>query len=184
MSRFNDLRWLVILVAALGLALSGCEVPADDDDDDDDDTAADDDSADDDDDVAEDCWSISLYSGGEGTYTISTGDDHQKYAFTMQEGITHLIATLTWEDETRDEWIFGLDVGEGTCPDNGTLWAANEGGGGEVVTHAYPDDVPGSPQVFPANANIFAHIGVQNPGALEVGDSCDFQIAVELCQPE
>ncbi len=183
-----ETRWLVLLAAIFGLALLGCEMPADDDDDDNDDATGDDDDAtgddDDDDDVAEDCWGINLYGGGEGTYTISGGDDHEKYNFTMQENITHIVATVTWDEETRGEWIFGLDVGEGTCPDFGTLWSANEGGGGEVITDVYPEDVPGGPLVFPNGANTFIHLGVQNPAEHEVGDSIDFQIAVELCQPE
>lgn len=182
-----EMRWLVLLSTILGLALLGCEMPADDDDDDNDDATGDDDdddSATDDDDVAEDCWEINLYGGGEGTYTVSGGDDHEKYSFTMQENITHAIATLTWDDETRGEWIFGLDVGEGTCPDYGTLWATAESGGGEVVTHVYAGDLPGEPQVFPNGANTFVHLGVQNPAEHEVGDSVDFQVSIELCQPE
>ncbi len=183
-----ETRWMVVLAALLGLALCGCELPADDDDDDNDDAADDDDdddaTGDDDTDVSEDCWSINLYGGGEGTYTITGGDDHEKYNFTMQENVTHIIATLTWDDETRGAWLFGLDVGEGTCPDYGTLWNTNEAGGGEVVTHVYPEDLPGGGQVFPEGANTFIHLGVANPADHEVGDTCDFQLAVQLCQPE
>ncbi len=183
-----EMRWLVLLAAILGLALLGCEVPADDDDDDDNDASDDDDATDDDDDddteVPEDCWSVNLSGGGEGTYTVTGGDDHDKFNVTMQDDISHIIATMTWDDEARGAWIFGVDVGEGTCPDHGTVWASAEGGGGEVVTHVYPEDVSGEPLVFPSGANTFIHLGMLNPAEHEVGDSVDYAVTLELCQPE
>jgi hypothetical protein len=180
--------WLLGLIAALGFALGGCPADTDDDDsaDDDDDDAADDDAADDDagddDSQAEDCWTQVLSPAGEGcTYTYSsTLDDHLKHNFTMPDDIVHVIATLTWQN-ARADWQFAVDVGEGTCPDSGTTWLGNYGHEGEVIVDLRPSDLPGAPEVFPAGANTFTHIGLINEVDHVDGDECGYDVTVEVC---
>jgi len=190
----NSLYWLIAMIAGLGLLVLGCEAGSDDDDDDaadddaadddvaDDDDAADDDSAEDDDTSMppEDCYDVVLPEDGVGTYTVSGGDSHQKYNFSMEPGVTHIKATVTWE-AGRTEWDMELAVGTGVCPDNGTEWAVNNDTAGEVVTHVYAEDL--GFKAFTNGASIFAHVGALNEGDHEMGDAVDFDVDVEYCAP-
>ena len=184
--------WLAVLTLALGLVLMGC--PADDDDDDvADDDVADDDVADDDsatdDDVAdddtaastEDCWDVALDADGEGTYTHSFGESHERYSYYSEDGVAHIVATLYWDEDSRGDWEFSLDVGQGTCPDNGTEWADNSGDTGEVVTDVWATDL-GQDTFTPGQA-LFVHMGLANESDHEFGDSMDYNIDVKFCAP-
>ena len=189
----NTLYWLIAMIAGLGLLALGCEGGSDDDDaaDDDDagdddvaddDDAADDDSAGDDDDTMppEDCYEVALPDDGVGTYTISAGDSHERFSFSMDAGVSHMKATVTW-DAGRTEWDMELATGTGVCPDNGTEWAAEHATDGVVVTHVYSEDLGFSS--FTNGASIFAHVGALNEGDHEMGDSVAFDVDVEYCAP-
>jgi len=177
---------LIALIAAMGLALMGCPTaPADDDDDDvaDDDVADDDTEGDDDtSEPVEDCWDVYLTGQGEDTYVNTEGDDHVRYAMTMGEDVVHFIATVRWDAEERTEWEFGIDVGQGTCPDNGIRWGGETGTSGEVTVSVYADDI--GEEFFPDGANVFAHVRVENEHELEIGESMDFDVDVQYCQYE
>jgi hypothetical protein len=176
-------KMLIALIAALGLALVGCPTaPADDDDDDDasDDDVADDDTGDDDTVPEEDCWDVYLSMDGVATYENTDGDDHVRYSVSMTEDVVHVIAKVTWDEEERTEWEFGIDVGEGTCPDNGIRWAGSTGTGGEVVVDVYADDI--GEEVFPLGVNMFAHVRVENEADFEIGATMEFDVDVQFCQ--
>ena len=171
--------WM-ILAAALLWAMTGCETDTSDDDDAADDDAADDDAADDDTEPTEECNTINLSPlGDNGTYY--TGEEHTRHSFDFEENVHHLIATLTWDVAVGA--TFGLDVGEGTCPDNGTNWETVEGDTGEVVMNLYAaendfvDD-----EFFPETAG-FVHVNLLNDAEYEPGVAIDYSVVMEFCNP-
>ena len=184
--------WLAVL--ALGLVLTGC--PAGDDDDDDvsdddvsDDDVSDDDSATDDDDVSdddtaasnEDCWDVPLDGDGVGTYTHSVGESHERYGYYSEAGVAHIVAYLFWDEESRGDWEFSLEVGQGSCPDNGTEWATSSNDAGEVVTEVWATDL--GQDTFTPGQVLFVHMGLVNTADHSLGDSVDYDIDVKFCAP-
>jgi len=182
--------WLAVLTLALGLVLTGCPTGDDDDDDDvADDDVADDDSALDDDDVAdddtaastEDCWDVELANDGEGTYMHSFGESHERYSYYSEAGVAHILAYVFWDEEERGEWEFSLDVGQGTCPDNGIEWATNSGDTGEVVTEIWASDL--GQETFTPGQALFVHLALVNTDDHEFGEIMAYNIDVQFCAP-
>ncbi len=172
---------LTALVAAFSLL--GCDTAGDDDDDAVDDDAVDDDSStgdDDDAEATEDCVTADLSPAGEATFEYSAGESDMRHSFTLPAGIDHVVATMTWTSD--DDWEFALDVGEGTCPDNGTSWVSETAGGGEVVAEAWATDAVGA-DTFAMGLSGFGHIALANAADHDEGDAVDYVLDIQLCKP-
>ena len=124
----------------------------------------------------EDCQDVNFPAGSSGSYTVCTGDDLVKHHFYMPADTTHLVVTSTWDTD----WVMAADVGVGTCPHQGTSYISESGNSGLTID-LYAADVDEYGDSFVENEQWFVHLGVES-GASN-GDTADYDIAVQACQP-
>lgn len=153
------------LLSVLALALAGC---GKEDTEDTEDTTDTQDTQD-----TQDTEDSSVQIDIDETYVILDGEDHQKNAFDMPEGIGSLTATMTWSDAA---WAFALDLGEGTCPHSGTTYVSGSGDAGEIILTLDASELDA--ETLPAGA-WFSHVGVSSTDH-DLGDTEDYSIHIEL----